>query len=50
MLGSFENYWNGAILDTVSAAINWAFNMTWKGQHPDTYLIDNTYNKGITIP
>ncbi|VEP17254.1 hypothetical protein H1P_580001 [Hyella patelloides LEGE 07179] len=23
--------------------------MTWKGKHPHTYLIDNTYKKGITI-
>lgn len=48
--GVLENYWNGAILDTVSATINWASSMTWKGKHPHTYLIDNIYNKGISIP
>jgi hypothetical protein len=48
--GVLENYWHGAILDTVSAAINWASNMTWKSKHPHIHLIDNTYNKGITIP
>jgi transposase len=44
--GVLENYWNGAILDTISAALSWASNMTWKGKHPDTYLIENTYDKG----
>ena len=29
-----ENYWNGGILDSVEATINWASNMTWKGNHP----------------
>ncbi|NCR97904.1 MAG: hypothetical protein EWV58_05860 [Microcystis aeruginosa Ma_MB_F_20061100_S19] len=23
-----ENYWNGAILDSIDAALNWASNMT----------------------
>ena len=45
-----ENYWNGAILDTVSTAINWASNMKWKGKHPNIYLIENVYHKGITVP
>ena len=45
-----ENYWNGAILDTVSAAINWTSNMKWKGKHPTVQLIKNTYKKGITVP
>lgn len=44
-----ENYWNGAILDTISAAINWASNMTWKGKHPTVYLIEDVYHKGITV-
>ena len=29
-----EHYWNGAILDSVEAAVNWAANMTWKGLKP----------------
>jgi hypothetical protein len=29
-----ENYWNGAILDSIDAALNWASNMTWKGIKP----------------
>ena len=45
-----ENYWNGAILDTVSTAINWGSNMTWKGKHPTVYLIEDTYDRGVTVP
>lgn len=48
--GVLENYWNGAILDTVSTAINWASNMNWKGKHPNVYLIENVYHKGVTVP
>lgn len=44
-----ENYWNGVVLDTVSCAINWASNMTWKGKHPNVHLIENIYPKGITV-
>lgn len=32
-----EQYWNGAILDSVNSAINWASNMTWKGNNPSIY-------------
>ena len=45
-----ENYGNGAILNTVFTAINWASNMTWKGKHPTVYLIEDTYDKGVTVP
>ena len=31
---ALENYWNGAILDSVEAAVQWASNMTWKGIAP----------------
>ncbi|NES83198.1 MAG: hypothetical protein F6K10_18320 [Moorea sp. SIO2B7] len=34
-----ENSWNGGILSDVEAAINWASNMTWKGNHPQVYLV-----------
>ena len=42
-----ENYWNGAILDSVSTAIAWAENMTWKGVKPIVELVEKTYEKGI---
>lgn len=44
-----ENYWNGAILDSVEAAIKWAGNMTWKGIAPIVNLVETTYEKGIKV-
>lgn len=46
---ALENYWNGAILDSVQSALNWASNMKWKDKHPTVNLIDNIYPKGITV-
>ena len=34
-----EKYGHGAILETVSVAINWTSNMKWKGKHPTVHLI-----------
>ena len=42
-----ENFWNGAVLDTVDTALNWASNMTWKGIKPIIELIEGNYPKGI---
>jgi hypothetical protein len=44
-----ENYWNGAILDSVAAAVNWASNMTWKGITPMVKLVETAYEKGIKL-
>lgn len=51
MLGSVRKLleW-GSILNTVSAAINWASNMKWKGKHLSVHLIENIYPQGITVP
>ncbi len=42
-----ENYWNGAILDSIETAIAWSKNMTWKGVKPIVKLVEKTYEKGI---
>ncbi len=47
--GVLEKYWNGAILDSIAAAVQWASNMTWNGIHPVVQLIDNLYEKGVTV-
>ncbi len=47
--GVLEKYWNGAILDNIEAAMQWASNMTWNGIHPVVQLIDNIYEKGVTV-
>ena len=44
-----ENYWNGAILDSIDAALNWASNMTWKGIKPLVNLVEGTYEKGVKV-
>ena len=44
-----ENYWNGAILDSVEAAIQWAANMTWKGIAPIVHHVETIYDKGIKV-
>jgi hypothetical protein len=43
----WENYWNGAVLDSIETAIAWAKNMTWKGIKPMVKLVNKTYEKGI---
>lgn len=47
--GALENYWNGAILDTIHTAVEWASNMTWKGMNPTVELINGTYEKGVKV-
>jgi hypothetical protein len=44
-----ENYWNGAILDSVDAALQWASNMTWKGISPIVHWVETTYEKGVKV-
>jgi Rhodopirellula transposase DDE domain len=46
---ALENYWNGAILDSIEAAVNWASNMTWKGIEPVVNLVDTIYDKAVTV-
>jgi len=42
-----ENFWNGAILDSVEAAVAGTSNMTWKGLSPLVRLVERTYEKGV---
>lgn len=46
---ALENYWNGAILDSVEAALHWTANMTWKGIAPIVHRVETTYEKGIKV-
>ncbi|MEM7649927.1 MAG: ISAzo13 family transposase, partial [Cyanobacteria bacterium P01_A01_bin.70] len=47
---ALENYWNGALLNTIEDALKWAANMTWKGISPVVRLIEGTYPKHISVP
>ncbi len=46
---ALENYWNGAILDSVETAVQWAANMTWKGISPIVHRVEAIYEKGIKV-
>lgn len=47
---ALENSWNGALLQSVEEALQWASNMTWNGIKPLVHLVDGTYEKNITVP
>jgi hypothetical protein len=47
--GILENHWNGTLLNSVEAVVQWARTMTWKGAHPIVRLIETTYDRGVRI-
>lgn len=47
--GILEKSWNGSILDEIETALNFAQNMTWKGQHPVVKLVTKTYENGVKL-
>lgn len=46
---ALEHYWNGSILDSIEAALQWAANMTWKGIKPIVHRVEALYAKGIKV-
>ncbi len=46
---ALENYWNGAILDSVETALQWATNMRWKGITPLVQCVETTYQRGVRV-
>ena len=47
--GILEQHWNGALLNTVDAVIQYASTMTWKGKHPVVSLVTTTYRTGVKL-
>jgi transposase len=47
--GILENHWNGALLNTVEAAVAWAKTMTWHGIRPLVHCLDRAYSTGVTM-
>ena len=47
--GILEHHWNGALLDSVNAVIQYASTMTWKGKHPVVTLVTTTYQTGVKL-
>jgi hypothetical protein len=46
---ALEQYWNGALLDSVDAAVEWATHMSWRAMAPVVYLVDGIYEKGVKL-
>jgi len=46
---ALENYWSGALLDSVDAVVGYASNMTWKGLHPVVQFVQRVYQKGVSL-
>jgi len=47
--GILENHWNGALLDTIDAVIEYAKSMTWKGVQPSVELVTTSYTTGVKL-
>jgi transposase len=47
--GILEQHWNGALLDSLDAVIQYASTMTWKGQHPLVELVTTVYQTGVKL-
>ena len=47
--GVLENYWNGAILDSVETVVQWVSNITWKGIKPIVHRVETVYEKAIKV-
>jgi len=47
--GILENHWNGALLDSIDAVLQFTATMTWKGTHPIVDLVTTTYQTGVTL-
>jgi len=47
--GILENHWNGALLDSIDAVIQFARTMSWNGKHPIVDLVTTTYEIGVKL-
>jgi Rhodopirellula transposase DDE domain len=47
--GILENHWNGALLDSIEAVLQFATTMTWKGKGPVVALVTTTYQTGVKL-
>lgn len=47
--GILEQHWNGAILDSIEAALQWARTMTWRGLSPFVHYLPTTYQRGVKL-
>jgi hypothetical protein len=47
--GALEGHWNGSLLDSLDAVLEYAKTMLWKGHHPVVKLVTTLYETGVTL-
>ncbi len=47
--GVLEGHWNGSLLDSIDAVLQFARTMTWKGQAPVVALVREVYKTGVRL-
>jgi hypothetical protein len=47
--GILEHHWNGALLDSLAAALGFAGTMRWKGKVPVVQVVTTTYQAGVAL-
>ena len=47
--GILEHHWNGAVLDTLDAVLNFTASMTWRGHPPVVALVTTVYETGVRL-
>ena len=47
--GVLEQHWNGALLETIPVALEWARSMTWRGRPPIVRELTKTYERGVRV-
>ena len=47
--GILEQHWNGALLNSLDAVIQYARTMTWKGKHPAVAVVTTSYQTGVKL-
>ena len=47
--GILETHWNGSLLDSVEAVLEFMKTMTWKGKAPVVQLVPTVYETGVKL-
>ena len=47
--GILEQHWNGSLLDSVDAVVQYASTITWKGTHLVVALVTSIYHTGVKL-
>jgi transposase len=47
--GWLEKHWNGSLLDSVDAVLNFAQTLTFKDKHPVVTLVEKVYSTGVKL-